>query len=489
MVERRGRPPKSIKAGVEKYKKNPSLWLNDVFGIELWKKQEDIINDVWNNRYTAVKSCYGSGKSYLAGGLIEAFVHLKEKPIVISTAPSHRQLDNVWGNVHVFHREMCKFPLGSELLKHEIRCGPKHYALGFTTNVPERIQGIHAPQILIIEDESAGVDPAIHDRLDALMIGEDCHMLSIGNPLSPEGHFYEMFQDPKYVKHTISAFDTPNVQAGKEIIPGLITKTWIDEQRHKYGEDSPWWLSQILGEFPPSGEEMLIPLLWAKMAQERYNEIAPDAEEVYGFDPSAGGMDEAALCTRAGRLVYPFHGWSGLNKPDLVRNVKMHVGLKRPLYVDEVGVGWGIGSDLRSSGVPATQVLVQSNPSESSNFANGRKRFKNLRAELYWKLRERFAPYNENSLGIPPDDDTLLSQLTQIKYFVTDGGEIQIESKKKMRISPNRADALMLTMMDDGFMSAPLSVGALEGQSGVRDAISDFADDGFRYVEWDDYWY
>ncbi|MFW6027111.1 MAG: LAGLIDADG family homing endonuclease, partial [Candidatus Woesearchaeota archaeon] len=62
MIEKRGRPPGNIKSTLEHYRKNPAKWIYDTFGIEVWDKQEEIMNTVWNNRYTAVKSCFASGK-------------------------------------------------------------------------------------------------------------------------------------------------------------------------------------------------------------------------------------------------------------------------------------------------------------------------------------------------------------------------------------------------------------------------------------------
>src|SRR5690606_7017795 len=44
------------------YQENPDKWLENVFGVELWEKQREILHDVWNNRYVAVRSCYASGK-------------------------------------------------------------------------------------------------------------------------------------------------------------------------------------------------------------------------------------------------------------------------------------------------------------------------------------------------------------------------------------------------------------------------------------------
>lgn len=486
MVEKRGRPPTKAKTAIKSYRKNPSKWIYDTFDVELWKKQDEIMRSVFNNRYTAVKSCYASGKSFLSGMAVKAFVHLYPNSIALTTAPSYRQLDNIWQPIHKTY-EAAKAPLGSKLLKHEIRCGPQHFARGFTTNIPSRLQGAHAPHVLIIEDESAGIEPEIHQRLlDSLMTGADCHFLAIGNPLSPEGHFYEMFDDPKFEKFTIRAFETPNIEQNKEVIPGLVTNEWIEDQRNKYGEDSPRWKSQVLAEFPPSSEEMLIPYTWAVKAQQRWLNSEPDGPIVYGLDPSGGGLDEIALVPRAGVHVYESTTWQGLSAPELTRKVAVLVDKNGTVYVDNVGVGYGVEGNLQETDIYTVGVTGQAKPEDDPDG-----RFRNHRAELYWRLREHLDPEAERPISLPQTDDKLFNQLTTLKYEIDSRGRIQIESKKKMRSkgleSPNRADGLMMTMKDNlAGVNMPISVGVKE-QTGMGDRLARRPD--FDYVEWSDYNY
>ena len=76
--------------------------------------------------------------------------------------------------------------------------------------------------------------------------------------------------------------------------------------------------------------------------------------------------------------------------------------------------------------------------------------YHNLRAELWWHLRELLNP-EKNPIALPPDDD-LLSELASVKYKVDAKGAIQIESKddmkKRLGHSPDRADAVVLAFSD-----------------------------------------
>ena len=68
-----------------------------------------------------------------------------------------------------------------------------------------------------------------------------------------------------------------------------------------------------------------------------------------------------------------------------------------------------------------------------------------LRDELWWKCREWL---EERSCRLA-DDDALIGELTSPKYVFTSAGKIQVESKDSLKergvVSPNRADALILT--------------------------------------------
>lgn len=53
------------------YADNPVAWVHHEANSETWSKQDEIYKAVQNNRYTAVRSCHGPGKSYTAANLIE----------------------------------------------------------------------------------------------------------------------------------------------------------------------------------------------------------------------------------------------------------------------------------------------------------------------------------------------------------------------------------------------------------------------------------
>jgi hypothetical protein len=75
-------------------------------------------------------------------------------------------------------------------------------------------------------------------------------------------------------------------------------------------------------------------------------------------------------------------------------------------------------------------------------------RYRNLKAQLFWSLRERSR--NGEVSGL--DDDVSITKLASIRYEINPRGQVQIESKEEARKrgvrSPDRAEALMLAFAD-----------------------------------------
>jgi len=112
------------------------------------------------------------------------------------------------------------------------------------------------------------------------------------------------------------------------------------------------------------------------------------------------------------------------------------------VIVDEIGIGAGVVDRLKEQGRRVTGV----------NFgvvALDTDKYRNIRAECYWKLREALNPESEKPLAIPKEFVKLAIELVAIEWFVSSTGKTQIEPKenvkKKLGRSPDHADALALT--------------------------------------------
>jgi len=310
---------------------------------------------------------------------------------------------------------------------------------------------------------NCGMPTLLWDAADTLLANEESRFLAIGNPDDPTSEFAEVCKPGSgWSVIGIDAFHTPNFTG--ERIPTylkhlLIGSTWVEEKREKWKEDSPLYISKVLGKFPDTTEGGLIPLRWVREAQDR--DLAPGQPNELGVDVGRGG-DKSTIAHRRGPVVRVV---SRDQNPDTMQtcgNVISTITKTRASVakVDEIGIGAGVVDRAKELSKPVTGVNVGSAASctcPASRKADGhagecpRSSFINLRAEGFWSLRERF---QEGTIDIDPDDDDLAAQLVDLRFKRTSSGKIQVESKDDMRrrgrSSPDDADAVMLA-----FLSTP----------------------------------
>lgn len=230
-----------------------------------------------------------------------------------------------------------------------------------------------------------------------------------------------------------------------------------------------------------------------------------------------GGSSKSVFIARNGPHVRPPKDWgegdTTLTAKRAVRYAKSH---HTPvLNFDAIGVGAGVASTLRHSNdlflpppeTPAgeqkpdqgiedlvNQAAAASNPvldeaailvgdkirarainvgQPASNWVKwedgkiSNEKFANLRAEVWWTMRDRFQKTHEHWLWLQgeeggyqhpidelvflPDHDTLATQLSVLTWYELPSGKIAMESKKDLAsrgvASPDFADALSLTFV------------------------------------------
>jgi hypothetical protein len=115
------------------------------------------------------------------------------------------------------------------------------------------------------------------------------------------------------------------------------------------------------------------------------------------------------------------------------------------IVVDCTG-GWGgdtVGFLKRENNIPAEKCVFSAQSGESAK--DSRIPFYNLRAELYWRLREALHPKSGLGLAIRRSA-TVKAQLTAHRWKMRNG-KILIESKEEIKerlgSSPDEADAIV----------------------------------------------
>lgn len=435
------------------YPTRPTAFIRDVLGEALWEKQEDIAEAVWDHRYVAVASCHGIGKSFLAARLIIAWLHCHgEGAVALSTAPTGRQVQHVlWREVNQAGQRN-KDKLLGRILQTQWDIAPDWFAMGFKPNdkVTDPVQGFHADKILIVIDESAGVNPVIIDGFRAAMTTEGSRMLLIGNPTSTQGPFFDAFHRSRerWKKFKIAWTDTPNYLAGTTVMPKLITQQWVDDAIAEYGIDSAYVQSRVFANFV-SAEDVLIPLTEILVASERgLDDVVVGPPYDAGLDVARYGDDKTALTTRSGQWCHGTVEWADAPTTETVartmRHIEEHFPQCQNIKVDAVGVGAGVADqlaqELRRKGSPINVV-----PVNVARKSTDPEQWLNLRNELWWTVAQRFRHGEVGGILT----DGLIAELSDVRYrYDTRHTKPVIESKEEMKKrighSPDRADSFVL---------------------------------------------
>ncbi len=430
--------------GLTRAQRDPAGWIADWLGADLYDKATELAESVRDNPRTACKAAHSVSKSFTSARIAVWFLHAFPPALVLTTAPTFNQVRNIlWREIRDAYAK-ARRPLLGRPLDTSIEIADRWYALGFKaadTN-PDRFAGFHAPHILVIKDEASGLHANVHEALDSTLSSGFARELMIGNPIHASGDFYEAFHRKRalYNTITIAARDTPNFQGKGIVRPYLITPQWAEEKRIEHGEQSAYYMSRVDAAFPTQDTDALISLAWCERAKEREAEDRGGAVEI-GVDVARFGDDESGYYLRCGRDILAHEFWKGQDTTATsgrVAAVARQYGERvRVIRVDSVGVGGGVADQLRAADFPAEDVNVGVAPRNADKFGN-------LKAELYWALRDILREGAINGL----DDEETISQVVGVKYQYDARGRMMIEkkedAKKRGVSSPDRAEALLL---------------------------------------------
>lgn len=458
-------------------------FIREILGQRLWGKQQDIVTSVFSgpHRITAVKSATGVGKTKVAADIALAWLFTGPSRTVLTTAPTARQVTNLlWKEIRRSYKAGCARakrlhrglagglggfmpPAGCTL-----KLDDEWLAIGFSSADEVNLQGWHcAGGTLIILDEAVGVKDAIWDSLEATMTGEHDRLLAIANPTAPSGRFYDLFKQPKSTRPiTITAFDSPNVESGTNLIPGLTTRAWIEERRVRWGENSALWAAKVKAEFPDDGDNVLVPLSWVDAAVERWKAMERPTDGVMLVEQ---GLDVARYGDDANILATTLWTDAGVYVPELVRwakcdtmettgraaRLRSEAGAST-MRIDADGIGAGVFDRAKELDEPVIEM-------RGGRASNDPTRFANARSEWMWNLREMLDPSADLPVALPPDDN-LVMQATSLRYKEKSNGQIQVESKddwrkRTKRSSTDELDGVAYALAR-GAGSAPFAYGS-----------------------------
>ncbi len=416
-----------------------------------YPKQLEMLNLVAHERRVSVVGCNGAGKDWVAARVILWWLETRPKAKVVVISPTQRQIEHILWPELATAIANADVPLSGKLTQSRYTIAPDRFAIAFSTNKPDRIQGFHSPELLLIVDEAHGVEQPF---MDAAMRLNPTKTLMIGNALPKPGEFFDSHHSKQaaYKRLKIAAADTPNIQEGAERVPGLITPEDIVEKTEIWGEDHPLFRSAVYAEFPDAEDNSLV---GRKAVEDAMAESAPsgegaptesedEREPVYiGVDVARFGADKSVLIARRGQRVVAA---KVLDRDADTMRVAGEAALMaadldaQAIFVDENGVGGGVCDRLKEIGAPVYGVQFGRRAPHPTRFAN-------LRSEIFWELRRLM---NARLIALP-SDEILQAELLSLRYDVTSSGQVKLESKRAIRKkgmpSPDRADALALAFM------------------------------------------
>jgi phage terminase large subunit len=442
--------------GYDQFLTEPVKFIRVILDEQPWSIQARIAEAVRDHSNVAVPSCFGSGKDWIAARIAVWWV--ATGGIVVATSNSFPQLRDIfWRELRkaVKRGELPGIPSNGNDLRWEVT-ETGAWAIGRKPedNDPEGLQGYHASRVLVIVDEANGVGASLWDATKGLIVNEESRRLAIGNPYEPVGPFYEACQSKTWHVIPISVYDTPNFTG--EAVPEkaqaeLVSPFWLEQRRAEGLEGTPWWKAKVLGQFPDTASNAVIPLAWVEAARVRQH--LPDAREWAGLDVARFGSDDTALLDGSGNGPESVRIVHGQDTMEVAGLGMAYLNSRRgTLAVDVIGVGGGVVDRIREQKPPGKIIAVNvaDSPDHDPDL------LVNLRSQVWWDARRALDPTNtqDEPLSLQRLDELdyqrLRSELTTVTYRMTSSGKVQIESKEEMKArglpSPDLADAFCLAL-------------------------------------------
>lgn len=298
-------------------------------------------------------------------------------------------------------------------------------------------------------DEASGIPDKIWEVAEGGLTDGEPMIFAFGNPTRNVGQFYNCFHRDRN-RWTTYKVDSREAQ--------LTNKKQIEEWREAYGEDSDFFKVRVLGEFPATSTAQLIPTdaVDAAMTREKPGaDPSSFAQAIVGLDVARFGDDATVLCTRVGSdcVSIPWQTMRGMDGKQVGERAHAHAQMLLDDYgfqivrinFDRAGIGAAVDEYFRYNNM---DPRIRVNAVDFSMSSRWPLRYLNKRAEM-WSLMKDWLVKKD---GVIPKDEELKEQLIAPEYMFTPKGQIQLEAKKgikkRLGVSPDRADALCLTFAE-----------------------------------------
>jgi hypothetical protein len=462
-----------------KWRDDPVGFFRDVVGVEPWSKQAEIIEAVRDHKFVSVRAGQKVSKSHACAGLALWFYASFPDARVVMTSVTDRQVNRVlWRELRKMYARTgrcatCRKdePRGPRPCPHSSELDGEIYDLarsglkgpppdfreivGFTAKESEAVAGFSGANLLYIADEASG----IADEVIEAMLGNCAgggRVLLTGNPTRIEGYFYDTHHSKREHWKTlhVSSEDSPNVIQGREVIPGLAGREWVERMRGEWGEDSALYRIRVKGEFAALDEQRkVIQVSLVTDAEERWfdeDSLDTSGRLHVGVDCARYGDDDAAIAPRRGDRVLEVVTHQKLSEKKLafevLQVVRAHrkAGERKALVkVDACGtIGRTVAFELR-----AYEDEIEIVPVDVSRRSTLPNEYPLLRDQLWFAARGWL-----KEGGALPTDPKLAAELVAPRFSFDERGRRKVEPKditrQTLKRSPDRADAVTLSIWE-----------------------------------------
>lgn len=462
--------------------RNTLVWSLNGYGADYqWDGTPDPIAAVFlavaaGRRVIGVESATTTGKTFLGACVVLWFEGCWKNATVVTVAPKEKQLElHIWKEIgKLWPGFQARFPQ-AELTHLRIRMvkGSDAWAAhGFVAGVAAKevegsatkAQGFHAEHMLIVFEETPGISPAIMMAFRQTCRAPHNLRLAFGNPDNIHDELHKLCLSPGALHIRISAIDHPNVvRSDPSIIPGAASREAIEEEKlaDDAGEEAVLYKSRIRGISPEQSKMAMIRMEWLERAARNYDDVSlrtrlSEGVKARGVDvANSDSGDRAAVARFQGSVLYEVESFQCPDANDLGTAVALEAIEEAiaaiDIGIDAIGVGAGTVNEVRrANGYENVQALYSAAAAYKGDMkgATGQtyewvpdaNRFFNLRAQMWWTLREDL---RQNRLAIRRNAN-LFRELTSVEYRIF-SGEVRVEEKaelkKRLGNSPNEGDA------------------------------------------------
>lgn len=475
-------------------------FVRDALGVTLDREQQEILASVQFNPRTSVASGTARGKDFVAACAAVSFLYLTprwnthrelvENTKVALTAPTDRQVKNIMipEVARLYNRAKQRgVILPGRLNAYDIRTDNEEWFLtGFKADEHnhEAWSGFHAVHTMFIITEASGIGDDTFAAIEGNLQG-DSRILLVFNPNTPVGYAARSQRGDRWARFRLNSLTAPNVLQKRLVIPGQVDYGWVvdkieqwctpispeerTEELDDFEFEGKWYRPEdlfrkkVLGKFPKVADDVLIPQQWIEAAQERWlqaqgQEPVGDDLRLLGVDVAGMGRDSTCFCERKGRWVAKLTARNSGGQADHMA-VAGEIAARRRRHprmivsIDTIGEGAGVYS--RCIEIDERRYIISCKYSEGAkqferdlSDITGQYKFVNMRAYLFWCVRDWLNPKNDTGAMLPPDAQ-LLEEATEIRWSFRSDGKILIEPKedikKRLGRSPDKFDALANT--------------------------------------------